>query len=803
MMLNGGQGLGWDDEDAEGAVLRGSARGSTLEQLCLRRVVELVGEGSACVVGPGAWARLPAARWERVLAAAAQRKVLSDAVLAALASAAAPVPALRTLHLAGAGGRVTDTGLRALATRPALCAGLVHLDLSKCAACTPAGLCVLLRACPALEALVPVRTPAAADAVLGALPPALRALDVSRSARVTDAGLRALAGAACAATLARVVLLGCARVTGAGVAALLAACPALMALSVARCARVTDAALVPALARPLPFARPPLTALSVARCRAVTRALLPPLARALAACPALTHLDLASSGLGSTRDPANTLALCDFFHALEQGPQEHGDGGQQQQRIEVLYLADCPAVTDAVVEAVADALHAGLRRLYLSECVQVTARGVGRVVARCRALEVLNVARCAALDDTLFCAAPAGLPPRLATLNLSHCTRLTARTAHALAALPALAWLEASGCAGMVDDAGLAALARPALQFVDLSGCRAVSDAGLAALVAAPHGCTRLRWLMLAQTPLSARGLAAALAHGAHLELLNLTACPAVTPAVLNTVLRACPVLARLDCSKCPGLYHSDDDDDNDDNNVAMTDDDGPECFSEWMHNHHHQEDEEGEHHQHNHHHRMLETVHLSGQGRLRDEVVALLGRMPNLRSLTLCGARNVGAAAVRHVLARCTELQYLNLSGCTAVDDAALLAPSAPAAARLATLVLEGCARVTDAAVAHVLAAGAALEELNLSGCTRVTNASIGLLRDAAHCPHLHALCLCDCRVSITLLRDLAALRPHLAIRFKGARTVSATADDDATLSSSPPTRRRRDDDSTSTCTT
>lgn len=829
-----------DNEDEEREVLQGSERGSTLAQLCLRRVVELVGEESESVVGADAWGRLPAWRWERVLAAAARRKGVGDGVLCALARATPPAPALRVLVLAGAGARVTDAGLRALASAPARCAALEVLDLSKCAACTAAGVSTLLRACPALRELVLVRTPAASDALLcsGALPPALHTLDVSRAVRVTDAGLRALAGAQCSTTLARVVLLGCARVTDAGVGALLAACPALRALSLARCARVTDAALVPALARPPPFARPPLTLLSVARCRALSRALLSPLARALAACPALTHLDLASAGLGSTRDPLNTQALVQFFSSLKVGFGRHGshldaieqEEQEQEQHIEILYLADCPAVTDEVVEAVSDALHTSLRRLYLSECVQVTSRGVGSVLSRCHALEVLNIARCAAVDDAAFTGPDAGvqreLPCNLATLNLSHCIRLGERTAAALAALPSLTWLEAAGCGDLVDDGALHALARPALQFVDLSGCARVSDAGVAALTAAPHGCTRLRWLTLAQTGLSARGLAAALAHGRHLELLNLTACPAVTPAALAAVLRACPVLTRLDCSKCPGLYYEDNEDEDDskmedDDGVGGDGVDGEEGRmenNEMQNDKNDKDDEEGVQPvdwdettmgdsfeeeattgttQPPAAHRMLETVHVAGAGRLRGEVVGLLGRLPCLRSLTLCGARNVGAAALRHVLARCTELQYVNLSGCTAVSDAALAALPPRTAARLTALVLEGCARVTDAGAARIISAAAALEELNLSGCVRVTNASVGLLRDPACCPHLLALCLCDCRVAVSLLRDLAALRPHLAIRFKGARTVAAPVSDDPDRSAPPPSRRSRQDPS------
>ena len=743
----------------------------TLQHLARQRVVGLVGECSVHAIGPAAWCKLSAPQWSLVLSLAAAYKLLTDDVLVALAAAPDP-PALAELKLAGAGGHLTGVGVAALASCEVLCSSLRALDLSRCIAVPPDALCTLLKRCTGLQRLVLLRTTAATDEVLCSLPPSLEALDVTRSTRVTDKGLCALAASPCSATLVTAVLDACPGISGAGVEQLVASCPCLSALSIARGRRVTPNALLPALSTP---ARA-LTVLNISRCRNITHTILEPLACAICDAPTLTYLDLSSSGVGQGGEEA-TRALEAFFAAIEPSRPPLG----------VLYLSDCRAVTDRVVVALAGALDHSLRRLYLSECSELSSWSLALLLQCCESLQVLNIAKCTRVDDTTFCGPialppmppdeasdlvarfydalerPFALPRTLQTLNLSHCSNLTPRTTKALAQLPSLGWIEASNCVNMIDDDGLLALAQPSLHSLDITHCTHLTGACFDEL--GRRFCrdgAPFRWLMFAQTEVGAEPLSRFLSQCHSLQILNMSSCASVTVQVLETVLEQCPVLSRLDACRCAGL---DTDAPGDANDAPL--------------------------HTSPHKHRMLETVNITGRGCLRAEVLAMPTRMPNLKSLSFSGAANLTDAHVEHILRGCPDMQYLNLAMCGGVGDGTVNA-AAQLAPRLATLIMGGCSRITDVSVANLLRTSTVLVDLDLTGCGAVTAASIAQLAQAEVAPNLLSLALTGCDVSSGLVHRIGLERKALTVTFKRSKQRSSNA---TQKPEQPPNARRRTD--------
>jgi F-box/leucine-rich repeat protein 2/20 len=91
-----------------------------------------------------------------------------------------------------------------------------------------------------------------------------------------------------------------------------------------------------------------------------------------------------------------------------------------------------------------------------------------------------------------------------------------------------------------------------------------------------------------------------------------------------------------------------------------------------------------------------------------------------------------------------CPRLSTLNLTRCTSVGDAAIvaLAESCP---HLQELILFGCTKITSASVFQALAGCTSLRALNLSRCTRITDGgpeqTKGLQYLLSRMPHLEEL--------------------------------------------------------------
>ena len=92
-----------------------------------------------------------------------------------------------------------------------------------------------------------------------------------------------------------------------------------------------------------------------------------------------------------------------------------------------------------------------------------------------------------------------------------------------------------------------------------------------------------------------------------------------------------------------------------------------------------------------------------------------------------------------------CPELQYLCVSNCVQLTDAALLALAAHCP-RLATLESAGCSQFTDAGFGALARSCHLLERMDLEECVLITDATLGVL--AACCPRLEFLSLSHCEL-------------------------------------------------------
>eukprot|EP00899_Mesostigma_viride_P001400 jgi/Mesvir1/11260/Mv01063-RA.1 len=147
-----------------------------------------------------------------------------------------------------------------------------------------------------------------------------------------------------------------------------------------------------------------------------------------------------------------------------------------------LTVAGCISVSDASVREIASRC-AGLRHLDVSWCERVTDAGVLAVAERCAFLEHLDVAMCSYVTDGSISAVARGCPA-LTWLCAGRCAGVTDASIVAIGrSCPRLAHLELTLCTGVTDASVLSVGAHcPALTYLDVSACK-VTDEGLAALV--------------------------------------------------------------------------------------------------------------------------------------------------------------------------------------------------------------------------------------------------------------------------------------------------------------------------------
>lgn len=319
-----------------------------------------------------------------------------------------------------------------------------------------------------------------------------------------------------------------------------------------------------------------------------------------------------------------------------------------------------------------------------------------------------------------------------------------------------------------VTDATLqeVVLTVPNLRGLNLSGCSHITDAGLWAV--ARHCQAQLDTIYLAQcekvTELGLR----LLAHNCRLVLVDLSDCPQLNDAALQTLAAGCWMIETFIMKRCRGV--------SDAGIVKIA-----QCCKDLRH---------------------LDVSECSRLGEYGDKALLEIGKCcpklrvldlfgcqhvhdpgiraiakgcPLLTTLKLTGCRDVSSIAIRALAQQCTQLEVLSLSGCikTTNSDLQLLATNCPQltwldisgspnidargvralaqnCTSLTYLSLAGCQHVGDAALSELTSAGAggltkSLGELSLADCPRVTESGVDALTTV--CTNLITLNLTNCK--------------------------------------------------------
>ena len=391
-------------------------------------------------------------------------------------------------------------------------------------------------------------------------------------------------------------------------------------------------------------------------------------------------------------------------------------------------LAANGALSDALLEQL---LRGGLQRdgaleLGLSECVQVTDRGVAMVAESCAELRRLRLGGLSVSDEALRLV---GMRcPQLAALHLSRCRRLTDGCVALLAQQLPLTELDVSFCRQLGDQVALSVLRHcPRLSTLRLDGTR-VSDA----LLGSPPAGSAVGD---AQDPARGEaqgskadetqrrvqgggtlGPAPELFGLSSLTALSMQGCRQLSETALQQLCRLAPQLEWLRLG------------------ATAAADTTVEAISESL--------------------PRLSALSLEGCPAVSDRALPLLMLgCPALASLDLSRCALVGTLQFHHSSHSLRELQ---LSHCAALTPAALAAVAESCEA-LSALWLEGCAALDDALVFELCQGCTVLQRLSLAHCDAITERAVfyvAMLRQIAQ------LCVCGC----ALLEDeqvMSAIAP------------------------------------------
>lgn len=346
-----------------------------------------------------------------------------------------------------------------------------------------------------------------------------------------------------------------------------------------------------------------------------------------------------------------------------------------------------------------ECLLGGAVELNLSECVQVTSRGMAAVAKNGAELCRLCLTGLSISDEALslvgmHCA-------RLAVLHLGRCRRLTNECVALLAQQLALTDLDLSQCRQLGDMAAESVLRHsPQLVTLRLDGTR-VSDALLDSI----PGMAEVQGQLTTGFELPGlRGLTA----------LSLQGCRQLSESALQRLCYLTPLLILLRMG------------------ATAAGDSTVEAISESL--------------------PRLRALSLEGCSAVSDRALPLLLLgCPALAALDLGRCALIGTVQFHHSSHSLRELQ---LSHCTALSRSAFVT-IAESCEALSALWLEGCSALDDQLVFELCQGCAALERLSLAHCHAVTERAlfyIAMLRQ------IMQLCVCGC-VQIQDGEALAAL--------------------------------------------
>ncbi|KAH7461970.1 EIN3-binding F-box protein 2 [Phytophthora ramorum] len=288
----------------------------------------------------------------------------------------------------------------------------------------------------------------------------------------------------------------------------------------------------------------------------------------------------------------------------------------------------------------------------------------------------------------------------LQTLAL-HCIKLTDESLVAISrSCRQLTKVDLSGCSRVRDD-GIVAIAAncPKLQKINLTMCRRISDRSVVAL--AQHSSATLEEVVLDRClKVSGPALRFLMRMQRNLRSFSFARCPKVQGvdfynleqiAQAKATMPTCK-LAALDLSGCAGL---------DDRGVAAL-----ITINRYT----------------------LRSLNLGALQTLGSAAFAAIARCSELQSLNLSLCRTLQNDNLAAITAGCTQLSTLLLQGCVALDDGGLKA-MAPRATNLQRLSLEFCYNITDEGLAAVVSRCQQLLHLNIKACNQLTIAAFQTL--------------------------------------------------------------------------
>ena len=335
---------------------------------------------------------------------------------------------------------------------------------------------------------------------------------------------------------------------------LTALCPTLPTglhtLNLAKCFDLTDAAI-----RKIAQYFPNLTTLNLEGCRKSTKGI-----SALKNCSKLTSLNLSNSDVKDEEliplVQALDLTRLDLSWCTNLSDKALSTVVKRCRRLTTLSLRGCRQLTDSWLTDFSPFFlgkHIALTSIDLTECDNITDKGLSSIVNSCPNLSVLDLRLCRQITD-IGMDAIARSCKHLTSLNLGDCQQISesalkkvASSCKSLTTLVLLRWEH-------LTNEGLEAIAvsRPGFTSLSLFGCNQLTDEGLSSLAKACTGLTTLH--MGGCSKVSNEGLAVLVGSCPRLTFLDLRGFNQLTDDGLIRIAKACPNLTVLDIEFCPQL---------------------------------------------------------------------------------------------------------------------------------------------------------------------------------------------------------------------------------------------------------
>ncbi|OWZ07138.1 hypothetical protein PHMEG_00020514 [Phytophthora megakarya] len=326
----------------------------------------------------------------------------------------------------------------------------------------------------------------------------------------------------------------------------------------------------------------------------------------------------------------------------------------------------------------------------------------------------------------------------LLTLAL-HCIKLTDEALVAIShACPKLTKVDLSGCSRVCDD-GIIAIAANCLnlQKVNLSMCRRITDRSIVAL--AQHASLSLEEVVFDRClKISGPAIRLLISMQTNLRSLSFARCPKIQGADFSNLVQSTQTksviptceLMTLDLSGCAGL---------DDCGVAAL-----VTTNRFT----------------------LLSLNLGALQTLGSSTFSAIARCAELESLNLSLCRPLQNKDLVGIVTGCTQLSTLLLQGCVALDDEGFKA-MAPRALNLQRLSVEFCYNITDEGLSAVVSRCPQLLHLNVKACNQLTTTSFHTLARKALLETLYIGACADMETTATYFAIIKQKFPRCRIHW------------------------------------